>query len=520
VESTREYARAAAILALATALALPFRGRINTIDVAMLYLLAVVAVATLSRRGPALLACVLAIAAFDYVFVPPYYTLDVHDADYLFTFGVMFVVALLMTGLTGRIREQAREASERQRRTAALYELDQELAGAATQAEVVTIAERHIGRAGGGVARFVLPEPEPSGTTEPSWPCDGVFESIPVRVAAAWVHQSGKAGGLGTAHCGEAEALLCPVRTAGRRFGVAALLPQPADRALSGEEAQTTEALAGHTAVVLERVALHEQHEAARAEVEAERLRTSLLSSLSHDLRTPLGTIEGAASSLLASSLPVSSRPEDADGLPLEARRELADTILEESRRMTRLVSNLLDMVRVETGSLAVKKSWQPIEEVLGVTLIRLEEGLRLHPVAVHLPPELPLVPIDEVLVEQVFVNLLENAARYTPPGTTIDVTAWLDGGAVVVEVADRGPGLPAGDTELVFRKFYRASGTSGASPAGGAGLGLTICRGIVTAHGGRIWAEPRPGGGSAFRFTLPLDGGPPEPVPADSVDD
>jgi two-component system sensor histidine kinase KdpD len=154
VESTREYARAAAILALATALALPFRGRINTIDVAMLYLLAVVAVATLSRRGPALLACVLAIAAFDYVFVPPYYTLDVHDADYLFTFGVMFVVALLMTGLTGRIREQAREASERQRRTAALYELDQELAGAATQAEVVSIAEGHIGRAGGGAARF------------------------------------------------------------------------------------------------------------------------------------------------------------------------------------------------------------------------------------------------------------------------------------------------------------------------------------------------------------------------------
>jgi two-component system sensor histidine kinase KdpD len=510
VESTREYARAAAILALATALALPFRGRINTIDVAMLYLLAVVAVATLSRRGPALLACALAIGAFDYAFVPPYYTLDVHDADYLFTFGVMFVVALLMTGLTGRIREQAREASERQRRTAALYELDQELAGAATQAEVVSIAERHMGRAGGGVARFVLPEPEPSGTTEPTWPCDGVFESIPVRVAAAWVHQSGTAGGLGTVHCGEAEALLCPVRTAGRRFGVVALLPQPADRALSGEEAQTAEALAGHTAVVLERVALHEQHEAARAEVEAERLRTSLLSSLSHDLRTPLGTIEGAASSLLA---------DGADGLPPEARRELADTILEESRRMTRLVSNLLDMVRVETGSLAVKKSWQPIEEVLGVTLIRLEEGLRSHPVAIHLPPDLPLVPIDEVLVEQVFVNLFENAARYTPPGTPLDVTAWSDGGAVVVEVADRGPGLPVGARELVFGKFYRAGGVSGGSAAGGAGLGLTICRGIVTAHGGRIWAEPRPGGGSAFRFTLPLDGGPPDPVPADALD-
>jgi two-component system, OmpR family, sensor histidine kinase KdpD len=512
VGSTREYARAAAILVLATALALPFRGRINTIDVAMLYLLAVVAVATLSRRGPAVLACVLAIVAFDYVFVPPYYTLDVHDADYLFTFGVMFVVALLMTGLAGRIREQAREASERQRRTAALYELDQELAGAATQAEVVTIAERHISRAGGGTARFVLTGLAAS--AEPSWPCDGIFESVPVRVAAAWVYRAGAVGGLGTAHCGEAEALVCPVRTAGRRFGVVALLPQPADRTPSGEEAETVEALAGQTAIVLERVALHEQHEAARTEVEAERLRTSLLSSLSHDLRTPLGTIEGAASSLLASSL-----PEEADGLSLEARRELADTILEESRRMTRLVSNLLDMVRVETGSLAVRKSWQPIEEVLGVTLIRLEEGLRSHPVEIHLPPDLPLVPIDEVLVEQVFVNLLENAARYTPPGTQLDVAAWRDEGAVVVEVADSGPGLPAGGEELVFRKFYRAAGTPGGSAAGGAGLGLTICRGIVTAHGGRIWAEPRPGGGTAFRFTLPLDGGPPEPVPADAAD-
>ncbi|HET6576688.1 MAG TPA: DUF4118 domain-containing protein [Gemmatimonadales bacterium] len=514
MERTREYARAAAILALATALALPFRGRINTIDVAMLYLLAVVAVATLSRRGPALLACVLAIAAFDYLFVPPYSTFDVHDADYLFTFGVMFVVALLMTGLTGRIREQAREASERQRRTAALYELDQELVGAVTQAEVVGIAERHIGRAGGGTARFVLTDREGAPPAEPSWPCDGMFESVPVRVAAAWVHQSGAVAGLGTAHCGEAEALVCPVRTAGRRFGVVALLPQPGGRLPSAEEAETVEALAGHTALVLERVALHEQHEAARAEVEAERLRTSLLSSLSHDLRTPLGTIEGAASSLLASSV-----PEEADGLSLEARRELADTILEESRRMTRLVSNLLDMVRVETGSLAVRKSWQPIEEVLGVTLIRLEEGLRDHPVEVHLPTGLPLVPIDEVLVEQVFVNLLENAARYTPPGTRLDVAAWRDEGAVVVEVADRGPGLPGGDEELVFRKFYRADGTPGGSAAGGAGLGLTICRGIVTAHGGRIWAEPRPGGGSAFRFTLPLDGGPPEPVPADPAD-
>jgi two-component system sensor histidine kinase KdpD len=504
-----EYPRAAAVLALTTALVLPFRERINTIDVAMLYLLGVVVVAAFSRRGPALLASLLATAAFDYMFVPPYYTFDVHDTAYLFTFAVMFIVALLMSGLTGRIREQAREAAERQRRTAALYELDQELAGVKTRAEAATVVERHVARAGGGEAKVVLTDEEDPGPAAPLWPGDGMFESIPVRVAAAWVHQSGVAGGLGTGHCAEAEALLCPIRSGARRLGVVALVPQPTGRLLSAEEAETVEALARHAGVVLERVLLNEQHESARAEVEAERLRGSLLSSLSHDLRTPLATIEGAASSLL----------ENVAALPTDARRELADTILEESRRMSRLVSNLLDMVRVETGTLAVGKSWQPLEEVLGVTLIRLEEALRDHPVAVHLPADLPLVPIDEVLLEQVFVNLLENAAKYTLPGTPLEVGAWLESGEVVVEIADRGPGLPAGGEELVFRKFYRAGTGDGASPGGGAGLGLTICRGIVTAHGGRIWAAPRTGGGAAFRFTLPLDGAPPEPVPADPMD-
>lgn len=492
-----QYLRTAAILAGATALALPFRDRVNTIDVAMLYLLAVVAVATLYRRGPALLASVLAILAFDFVFVPPYYTFDVHDTDYLFTFGVMFVVALLMSGLTARIREQAREAAERERRTAALYELDQALATAATRAEVTTVAERHMGAAGGGGARIVLAD-----ATAPDWPCDGVFEHLAVRITAAWVHDSGEPGGPGTRHCTEAEALICPLRAGTRRLGVVALVPEPEDRVPSPQEVETVSVLARHTADLLDRVSLHERHERARAEAQAERLRSSLLSSLSHDLRTPLGAIEGAASSLR----------EEAAVLPEDVRHELAATILDESRRMNRLISNLLDMVRVETGSLTVTKSWQPLEEVLGVVLIRLDDALREHPVALHLPPDLPLVPIDEILVEQVFVNLLENAIRYTPPGTPLDVSAQRDGDALLVEVADRGPGLVAGQEEAVFHKFFQGGGTRA---GGGAGLGLTICRGIVTAHGGRIWAASHDGGGAAFRFTLPLDGVPPGPVPA-----
>jgi two-component system sensor histidine kinase KdpD len=246
-----------------------------------------------------------------------------------------------------------------------------------------------------------------------------------------------------------------------------------------------------------------ERHERARIEVEAERLRTAILSSLSHDLRTPLASIEGAASSLL----------HDHEVLPVDVRRDLAETILEESRRMTRLVANLLDMVRVETGGLAVRKAWQPLEEALGVALLRLEDRPEAHLVDTRLPNDLPLVPIDELLVEQVFINLLENAAKHTPPGTRVTVSAWVDGAAVVVEVANCGPGVAADTEEAIFRKFYRAPGADHSS---GAGLGLTICRGIIAAHGGRIWAEPRPAGGAAFRFVLPLEGPPIAALPAD----
>ena len=173
---------------------------------------------------------------------------------------------------------------------------------------------------------------------------------------------------------------------------------------------------------------------------------------------------------------------------------------------MTRLVTNLLDMIRVETGSLAVKKSWQPLEEALGVALLRMEDRLRAHPVSTRLPTDLPLVPVDELLLEQVFLNLLENAARYTPPGTPIEIAARPENGHVLVEVADRGPGVPPGEEEAVFQRFHRA-GPSSADAGAGAGLGLTICRGIVTAHGGRIWVEGRPGGGTRVCLTLPLKG-------------
>ena len=242
---------------------------------------------------------------------------------------------------------------------------------------------------------------------------------------------------------------------------------------------------------------MESEAEQIRVDIETERLRSSLLSAVSHDLRTPLSVITGASSTLL----------ENGATLEPKVRRELVASILEESERLNRLVANLLDMTRLQAGVLEVRKEWQPIEEVIGAALERLGRQLTGHPVTTHVAADLPFVPLDDLLIQQVLVNLLENAARHTPAGTPVDVSAHREGDSIVVEVADRGPGLPPGDESRLFEKFYRA-GTS--TSRAGAGLGLAICRGIVQLHGGKIHAENRPGGGAVFRFSIPLGGTPP----------
>jgi two-component system sensor histidine kinase KdpD len=237
-------------------------------------------------------------------------------------------------------------------------------------------------------------------------------------------------------------------------------------------------------------------------------MRSALLSSVSHDLRTPLAVIAGSSSGLLQSA-----GAEDA-----ATRRELLQTIFDETERMTKLVDNVLQMTRLQAGAITVQREWQSLEEVVGSALARMTKPLAGRPVTTRMPPDLPLVRLDGVLVEQILINLIDNAAKYTPPGTPIDILAAVDGKHAVVEVADQGPGLAAGEEKRIFDKFIRgAAGTS--KPTRGAGLGLAICRAIVEAHGGRIWAENRPGGGARFLFTLPVSGPPPavEPEPPDT---
>ena len=502
--STRlEYAAAVGIAIVPTLVGLVVRRAgvpVPPIDAAMLYLLAVVVAAARFRRGPALAASLVGIASFDYFFVHPFYTFSVSDVRYVLTFGVMLLVALVMGNLTGRIRSQAEAAREREQRTSALYALSRDLATAPDRDAVTAAALRSLRDTFALEAVILLPGEGGAVLTAGSAP-------FPIdereRAIAQWSFDHGQAAGRGTTTLPGGRALYLPIAASGRPVGVLGLPLADAGEFRDTARRRLLESLAGQTAVALERLALAERSRESEVEVEAERLRTSLLSSLSHDMRTPLASIEGAASTMLQDAEP-----------PPAARRELAATIVQESHRMGRLVANLLDMIRVEAGSLQVQKEWQLLPEVVGVALLRTEEQLRDHPVSTSFPASLPLVPIDEILLEQVFVNLLENAARHTPAGTPIDVGAQGGVDEVIVSIADRGPGLPPGDEEAIFRKFYRA----GAARAG-IGLGLTICRGIVTAHGGRIWAENRPGGGAVFRLSLPIGGTPPrlvaeEPAP------
>jgi two-component system sensor histidine kinase KdpD len=457
----------------------------------MVYLLGVAFVASRLGRGPSALAAVLSVAAFDFLFVPPHLTFAVADSQYVVTFAVMLVVSLLISTLAAQVRAQADAARQRERRTQVLYATSRDLAAARTVEEVAHVVARHVSDVFRGPAGAFAPGPDGAlRVASGAAPAEGSREAA----VAKWAFDHGKPAGLGTDTLPGASAVYLPLRGTQAVLGVLGVRPDPDLLPLRPDQVDVLEALARQGASGLERVRLAEEAQQARIAVEAERLRSTLLSSVSHDLRTPLAAIAGAASSLLHDA-----------SLGAEARRELEEAIFEESGRLNRLVTNLLDMTRLESGSLRLTRDWHSLEELVGAALRRLEPGLKGRLVRVNLPASLPLVPVDGVLIEQALVNLIENALKYTDPAGAIDVTAEVADGSLVVEVADEGPGLPAGAEEQVFEKFHRA-----ASEKRGFGLGLPICRAILTAHGGRIWAERRDPRGTRFRFAFPLGEAPP----------
>jgi len=483
------YAFAALTVAASTAVCGVLSSFLAPANLVMVYLLGVAFVATRSRPGPAILASVLSVAAFDFFFVPPYWTFAVSDTQYFVTFGVMLVVALLISGLATRVREQAEAARQRERRTATLYALSRDLAGTRGLEEIARSAARHTSEALSVQAAVILERDDGRLVALAAPPAFFTLEPREEAVVR-WVLEHGRSAGLGTDTLPGAGALFVPLVGTSAALGALGVRPS-GGRGPSHDQHLLIDAIASQAAAAVERARLAEDAERALVAAETERLRSALLSSVSHDLRTPLASITGAVSSLL----------EGGGTLTDESRRELLETIQEESGWMNRLVRNLLDMTRLESGSLRLQKEWHPVEEIVGSALGRLDDRLAGRRVTTRLPEDLPLVPLDGMLIEQVLVNLLENATKYTDPGTPIQVSAWAEPGRVTLEVADEGPGLPPGHEERVFEKFFRHADKG----RPGAGLGLAICRGIVVAHGGRIWAENRPGGGAAFRFTLPV---------------
>jgi two-component system sensor histidine kinase KdpD len=498
----KAYSRALTVVFGCTLLAAFMVPYFEPANVIMVYLLGNVIVAARYGRGPSTLSAVLSVLAFDFFFVPPYLTFHVSDGEYLITFGVMLVVTLIISRMTLQIREQAETARERERRTSNLYQMSQEFSNSSSVTELAQIAIRHIDDLFESRSIIALPfngELQTYGSQQASAKLTSQEQAV-----MRWVYDRGQIAGWGTQTLPASAGLYLPLRTSQRIGGVLGLYPNQPSRMLSPDQLHLLETFANQTALAIERAQLADETERAQVQIETERMRNLLLSSVSHDLRTPLASITGAASGLL----------QHRDHLD-DHSYELAQIAYEEAERLNRLVGNLLEMSRLESGNVQVSKEWQPLEEVVGTTLLRLEKLLQDYPLTTHLPDDLPLVPIDSTLIEQVLVNLLENAAKYTPPHTELELSAWSEGNQVVVEVADRGPGIPPGDEERVFDKFYRARPTT----AGGVGLGLAICRTIIEAHGGRIWASNRPDGGASFRFTLPIDGEPPQ-VPLDDEDD
>ncbi|MDZ4781513.1 MAG: sensor histidine kinase KdpD [Planctomycetia bacterium] len=495
------YLRAALIVAVCTLVGWLFHAwGLAEANIVMQYLLGVALVAVRYGRGPALAATVASVMLFDIVFVPPYYTIAVSDSEYLLTFIVMLIICILISTLTARLQAQVKAASIRERRTAALYHLTRSLSQISGTDFLLQLAGKQLAEIFRGEVAIYLREP--TGAVTPRFGAASEIARHPVNpLVAHWVANHAQVAGAGTDTLPNGSALFVPLEGSQRVIGALGIRCDDLIVYHDPEQFRLLETCAGVIAQAIERdqIAL-EAHEA-KLQTEAERLRNSLLSAVSHDLRTPLAAIAGASSTLIA----------EHDTLAADTRRELAESIYAETDRLNRLVANLLDMTRLEGGAMTLNKEWQSLEEIIGVVLRRLSGRLANHPVTTRLPPDLPLVPCDDVLIQQVLMNLLENAVKYSPPGAAIDIAAQARAKDIVVEVADRGRGLAPGDEQRVFDKFYRAS--PGGLP-GSVGLGLTICRGILDLHGGRIWAENRAGGGACFRFALPLGTSEPSSAP------
>ena len=491
------YGWVAMTVAIMTGICYLLGNRFELADRVMIYVVGILIVATRFGRWPSLLAGVLSVLALDFFFVPPRLSFAVGGFQHMGTFLVMLLVSMVIGNLTERIRSQARLAHTRELRVRSLFRLSGELTRSAGSASLVESALRNVAAQFQSHVSILLPGP--GGGLLVSKDSQGQALGQDELGVAQWVMDHREAAGRGTDTLPGAKALYLPLKGAHGPIGVMGIQPSGAPTEMEADQRHLLEAFANQTALALERVLLAERNVESQRQVDREQLRNALLSSVSHDLRTPLGGITGAASSLL----------EDHGELDPGARRELLETIHEESLQLQRLVTNLLDVTRLESGVVEVNKEWVPAEEMVGSALNRLEAQIGNRVVKVELPPNLPLVQADPVLMGQVLINLLDNALKYSPADQPIEIRGWATDRTLTLSVTDHGPGIPEGQEERIFEKLVRIQ-QGDTRP--GAGLGLAICKGVTQAHGGRIAASNRATGGAQFLVSLPLGARPAAP--------
>jgi two-component system sensor histidine kinase KdpD len=441
--------------------------------------------------GAALFASLLSVLAFNLFFLPPYFSITISDPENVVALFFFLVVALVASNLTASVRAQAMMARRRARITEDLYLFSRKLAGIASMDDLLWAISSQV--ASMLKVRVVLFLPE-NGTLElkTAWPPEDVAEEADLA-AAKWSWENNRPAGRGADTLPGAKRLFLPMRTGRGPVAVIGIDSDKQGPLLDPDGQRLLDALSDQAALAIERITLSEDFDKAQRAVERDRLQAALLTSISHDLRTPLASILGAADGLAA--LP---------DLTADDRRALLSTIQEEAERLNRFIANLLDMTRLESGAVVPTMALVDIGEVVGSTLRRADRILAGHRVETALAPDLPMVKLDPVLFEQVLFNLLDNAAKYASAGTTIRIDARRNGATVSLRVMDEGPGIPEADKERVFDKFYRIRKSD--SQRAGTGLGLAICRGFVEAMAGTIEVGTRTGSrGAAFTITLPV---------------
>ncbi|MDE2368021.1 MAG: DUF4118 domain-containing protein [Burkholderiales bacterium] len=497
------YVAALAACAVTTIVATPLARLLELSNIVMLFLLAVVGIALRYGRGPAVAAALFGVASFDFFFVPPRYSFAVSDVQYLLTFAVMLVVGLVIGQLMAGLKVQAEAAGQRERRVRSLYEMSRDLSSALLPEQVAAIGARFLAAEFGFKATLLAADDDDRLQALP-----GGAATVDLGVAQ-WAYQRGEAAGQGTDTLPASRCLVLPLKAPMRLRGVVAVEPASGPAHVLGpEQRRLLDTCASLMAISLERIHYIEVAQKSTLQIESERLRNSLLSAISHDLRTPLAALVGLADTLAL------TQPG-----PTPQQAEIAQAIRQSALRMNALVNNLLDMARLEAGAVQLHREWQPLEEVVGSAAAGCSGLLAGRRLTVKLADDLPLLDLDAVLMERVFVNLIENACKFTPAGSAITIAARAEGSDVVVDVDDQGPGLPAGREEAIFEKFERGARES-ATP--GVGLGLAICRAIVLAHGGTIRGANRSVDGRVVgaRFTITLpQGHPPRDDGAHVVD-